>query len=243
MILLIFIFVWFYPVLKRHRQMEAYADKKTKLKALLFGLVPATVVLFSCQFALGWLFKLAGISDKGILICFLRGYIMYALIEELTKFGFAYLVIKKFEKLKKIDIMLIFGLVGMGYEITETLFVGNLFSGIGRGLFVAHIMYQLIMGHFFYESIHAKENGDDAGTKKNKILSLAIPMLLHGTNDLFCELAQLASEGLTVMGETDTPKAIMIFTCAVMIMVTNVFGLVWGLKLAKKDPEVEVCIN
>ena len=117
MILLIFIFVWFYPVLKRHRQMEGYADKKAKLKALLFGLVPATVVLFSCQFVLGWLIKLAGISDKGILICFLRGYIMYALIEELTKFGFAYLVLKKFEKLKKIDIMLIFGLVGMGYSM------------------------------------------------------------------------------------------------------------------------------
>ncbi len=241
-ILLIFIFLWCNPVLKRHREMSGYIDRKTELKALLFGLFPATVVLLLCQFALGWLFKLARIDNNGILICFMRAFIMYGIVEEAVKYGFACLVVRRFERLKKIDIMLIFGFVGMGYEIAETLMIGNLIAGIGRGIFVAHIMYQFIMGHFFYESIHAKDMGDEAMSGKNMILSLAIPMLIHGINDLFCEISGIYIDKVSKSGWADAPKSLAAFilVCIAMIIFTNVFCLIWGLKLTQKDPDVEI---
>ena len=243
--LLIFIFVWLYPVLKRHKELGGYVDRKTEFTALLLGMIPATVVLLLCQFALGWIFKLVGISDKEILMCFLKSFVMYGIIEEVTKYGFSRLVIRKFERLKKIDIMLIFGFVGMGYEIAETMMNGNLIAGIGRGIFVAHIMYQFVMAHFFYESIRAKNAGDDAGAKKNMFFSLAIPALIHGINDLFCELAPIFMEKIAGIDAADltVPQAMPLFSCFGIIIMTNVFCLVWGLKLAKKDPDTEVALK
>ena len=209
------------------------------------GLILATIVLLLCQIALGWVFMLAGINDNRILMCFLHAFIMYGLIEEATKFGCARLALRKHEALKKIDIMLVFGFVGMGYEIAETMIMGNLIAGIGRGVFVAHIMYQFIMGHFFYESVHAKSMGDKAGATKNMILSLAVPTLIHGINDLFCELLPIFSENVTNIGQDDVPVSLVMpfLICFVMIIVTNVVGLFFGLKLAKKDPDVEVKWN
>ncbi len=246
--LLIFIFIWCYPVLKRQKKLGGYVDKKTEGKALLFGLIPTTAVLLLCQFALGWIFKLTGLNNYKVFICFLNAFLMYGMIEEATKYGFARLVLRKFERLKKIDIMIIFGFVGMGYEIAETLLIGGLFAGIGRGIFVAHIMYQFIMGHFFYESIHAKNRGDDKGAKKNMIFSLAIPMLLHGINDLFCELISVFTDmgrntglpDVSAVSQILVSQGVSLIVCLAVLVFTNVFCLVWGLKLAKKDADVEV---
>ena len=241
-LLLIFIFIWYRPVLKRHKETGGYVDRKTECKALFFGLVPAAIVLLLCEIAMGWIFKLTGASDHEVLMCFLKAFIMYGVIEEATKYGFARLALRKLERAKKIDIMIVFGFVGMGYEIAESMLIANPFAGIARGIFVAHIMYQLIMGHFFFESIRAKNLGDDAGAKKNMLYSLAIPMLIHGINDLFCELTTVFQERIPAAGSPDISASqyLPILVCAAAIIFTNVFCLVWGLKLAKKDPDVEV---
>lgn len=243
-VLLLFIFVWCRPVLKRQKEVGGYIDKKTEGKALVLGLIPVSVVLLLCQIALGWIFKWLGMDNHEILMCFLKSFIMYGMIEEFTKYAFAHMVIKKFEKLKKIDIMLIFGFVGMGYEIMESIFVGDLFAMIARGVFVAHIMYQFVMGHFFYESIHAKNEGNDAGAKKNGIYALAIPILIHGFNDLFCELTPIFTDKLQGLNaeEITTAQAMPSLICVVAIILTNLFCLIWGLMLAKKDPGVETSL-
>ena len=240
--LLIFIFVWLNPVFKKHKELGGYVDSKTKIKSLILGLIPATVVLLLCEIALGWIFKLAGIDDKRVLMCFLKAFIMYAIIEEATKYGFSYLVLRKFDRLKKIDIMMIFGFVGMGYEIAETMLNNNLIAGIGRGIFVAHIMYQFIMGHFFYESIRAKNEGNDASAKRYMFFSFAIPAMIHGINDLFCELSEIFMEKISGIdpAKLSISLAMPSLVCFSVIIITNVFCLVWGLKLSKKDPDMEV---
>lgn len=101
-VLLLFIFVWCRPVLKRQKEVEGYIDKKTERKALILGLIPVTIVLLLCQIALGWIFKWLGIDNHEILKCFLKAFVLYGTIEEFTKYAFAHMVIKKFEKLKKI---------------------------------------------------------------------------------------------------------------------------------------------
>ena len=140
--------------------------------------------------------------------------------------------------------MLVFGFVGMGYEIAESMLIADPLAGIARGIFVAHIMYQFVMGHFFFESIHAKNLGNDADAKKNMFYSLAIPMLIHGINDLFCELAGVFQERIPNTGSPDISaiQYLPAIVCVVMIIITNIFCLVWGLKLTKKDPDVEAIL-
>ena len=176
----------------------------------------------------------------------LKAFVMYGVIEELTKYLFARRVLKKYETLKKIDIMVIFGFVGMGYEIAESLFVGNPLAGVVRGIFVAHIMYQFIMAHFFYESIRAQNQGDEARAKKNRIFCLAIPILIHGINDCVCELMSVIVEANPSIAESAMPSAnmpkvvtISIVICNVLLILINLSCLIWGLKLAKKDSETE----
>ena len=249
-LLLIFIFIWFRPVLKRQKEVGGYVDKKAKITALLLGLIPATIVLLLCEIGLGWVFKLSGISDHRMLNAVLKAFVMYGVIEELTKYLFARLGLKKFETLKKIDIMVIFGFVGMGYEIAESLFVGNPFAGVVRGIFVAHIMYQFIMGHFFYESIRAQNQGNEAFAKRNRIFCLAIPILIHGVNDCVCEVMSVIVEADPSIAESAMPSANMpqelalaIIGCNVALFLINLSCLIWGLKLAKTDPEVEVTLG
>jgi hypothetical protein len=250
-VLLIFIFIWFRPVLKRKKEAGGYVDRKTEVIALIFGLIPATLVLLLCQFALGWVFKLTGISDHRMLVGALKAFVMFGAIEELTKYAFARLALKKYETLKKIDIMVIFGLVGMGYEITESMMLGNVFAGIARGIFVAHIMYQFIMGHFFYESIRAKNQGNDAVARRNRIFCFAIPMLIHGFNDYVIDLISVIMgetenagvSGLASYAEMTNSQNIGIIVCVLVMILLNLFCLIWGLKLAKKDPEVEVTLK
>ncbi len=241
----IFIFVWFRPILKRQKESGGYVDKKQKITALVLGLIPASVALLACEILLAFVFKSIGVYKNEYLKAFLHAFIMYAFIEEAVKFLFSYLVIRRFERLKKIDIMIIFGFVGMGYEIAETFFNNNLFAGIMRGIFIAHIMYQFIMGHFFYESIHAKNNGDAVLSKKNMFFCFAVPMLIHGVNDFLVGLVSIFGVHLADIKDEQTLNlnAAIFFICFIMIAVINVFCLIWGLKLAKKDPEVEVVIK
>lgn len=135
--------------------------------------------------------------------------------------------------------MLIFGAVGLGYEFTEALMFGNPFAAIARGLTIAHVMYQFIMGHFFFESILAKGEGRDADAKKYRIYSMLVPVIIHGINDFFCQIAGMYS-GKTPAADMSTASVILVGISLVLIIATNVFGLVWGLKLAKRTPEAEV---
>lgn len=241
-ILLICIAFWCRPVLKQRKILGGFVDRSAGAKAFFFGLIPATVVLLLCQIALGWGFRLLGLKEESVLKAFLKAFVMYGLIEEATKYGFARLALRKFHRLKKIDIMIIFGLVGAGYEITESLFSGNPLVGLMRGVFIAHIMYQFIMGHFFYESLHSKNAGNAAKSKKYALFSLLIPMLIHGFNDLFCELVELIPGTSDKESVSNMPngQAVLTLSFFAIIIAINIFCLVWGLKLAKKDSVIEV---
>ena len=243
LVLLIAFLIWFRPVLKREKEHEGYADRKTRTIAFVYGLIPAAIVLLLCQFGLGALFKLAGIQEGTILLAALQAFIMYGVIEELTKYGFARLSFIKSKKLKKADIMVLFGLVGMGYEITETLITGNIIAGAIRGFFLAHVMYQFIMGHFYSESLYGGNNGDAAKAKRYLFLSFFVPIIIHGINDFLAELITFAGGMGDQTGETFGTGQIWMIVINVVLIILNGGCLIWGLKLTKKEPEKEITLQ
>ena len=101
--------------------------------------------------------------------------------------------------------MVIFGLVGMGYEITESMMLGNVFAGIARGIFVAHIMYQFIMGHYYVSDL--------------------ISVIMGETENA-------GVSGLTSYAEMTNSQNIGIIVCVPVMILLNLFCLIWGLKLA-----------
>lgn len=242
LVLLISFLIWFRPVLKREKELEGYADSKTKIIAVVYGLIPAGIVLFLCQIALGSLFKLIGIQEGTILLSALRAFIMYGVIEEMTKYGFARLSFRKYEKLKKVDVMVIFGLVGMGYEITETLIIGNIFAGIIRSVFLAHVMYQFIMGHYFFESLYAKNNGDVAKARTKLFLALFVPIIIHGINDFLAELISFTIKMEDYSSSTIGTATLGMILINVILIILNGGCLIWGLKLTKIDSEKEITL-
>ena len=243
-VILIAVLLWFRPILKRHKEVGGYADKKAIIKAFVYGLLPATIVLLLCQIALGWLLKFIGIDKYPILKVFVQAILMYGCIEELTKYLFARLSMKGYEKFKKIDVMVLFGLVGMGYEVMETMFASNVVAGIIRGIFIAHIVYQLIMGHYYFESVYAKNNGDIERSKKYATYALLIPILIHSLNDIFAGLLGEYSETVdfSSINNVSYSTLIIFFGLNILLIVLNGVCLFWGLKLAKKDPEKEITL-
>lgn len=219
-VFIFFVFVWFFPVVLKQRK-NGFASVKSILLTILTGLVPATLVLLALEVIFGWICRWTGIVNREILYGVLKALIMYALIEEGVKFFFADIAVKKQKDATKIDYIVLFGAIGLGYEIVESLMlgIGNVAAAVIRGAFVAHIMYQFIMGAHFFEYKKAKSTGNEQRAKKELLLALLLPFLLHGVNDLTVEVFKFV---------TGVSPAVF----NIILIALNTFGLVLGLVYA-----------
>lgn len=176
-----FIFVWYVPVWLRQEKSKRLSFL-TFLKSVLIGMFPVFIVALIFQILLGKARQALGlpyVADKAY-----NSYLEAALTEELFKFLAAYLIIRKHAPQQKSDYVLIFGAVGLGFEITETLMeLENILVGVVRGIFALHIIWQFWMGLYYWKYRQAKEAGNSKSARKNLICSLFVPFILHGTND------------------------------------------------------------
>ena len=189
----IFSLLWFFPPYKKQGRLGK-PKGWTYWKAFLLGLIPATILLLLCQFAITYLMKQFSVSSA--VYHAVDAFVCAALIEECVKFLFAVLVVKKADVTRKIDYALLFGAVGLGYQAAETfMMLDSVLSAILRGAFAYHLMWQMCMGLFFYEAVRAKEAGNQRRYKWKLLLSFAVPIILHGFNDFIIFMAQDAMAG------------------------------------------------
>ena len=235
LVLLVFAFIWYRPLVNRQQACGGYITKKEFRKAVFYGLIPGAILLLLIEVGVGYVIKFLGLNDGGLLNIFLDAFIMYALVEELVKYFCAAQVIKGKESLKRIDIMVVFASVGLGYEVIETLFMGNLIASISRGIFVAHMAYQLIMAYFYCESLKAKSLGDEKKAKNMKILTFVVPIVIHGINDFCCKL--IGFEGLGI------DETLLTIICVLGLFLLQLICLIVGLKFAKIEPDSELSLN
>ena len=234
-VLLIFAAIWFLPIYKKQQAVSGVVTKKDLTKAFLYGLFPVTIVILLCEVVFGWILKFAGITEGMLSYAILESFIMFGLIEELVKYFFVKLLLKKKTSLCRSDIMVVFATVGLGYEVIEGFFFGNPIGSIIRGIFVAHMMYQLVMAHFYCESLKAKEAGDEKKAKRLAVYSIIVPFIVHGFNDLFCELTNF--EGLNI------DESIRTIGCTLIIVLMQLFMAIIGFKLARKNPEQNLILS
>lgn len=184
----IFVFVWYFPVWYNQRKTNML-PKRTILKSVLVGMIPCAISILLIQIGLG--FVVRSIKLQGLWLDAEEAYITAALVEECVKFFGAYLIIKKLKPSRKVDYVLIFGGVGLGYEIFETLLqLDSVLAGMIRGVFALHVIWQLWMGMFYWEYVQAKKSGNTAAKTKNFLLAFGVPIFLHGTNDFLLFVAE-----------------------------------------------------
>ena len=187
-VFLIFVFVWYFPVWHRQGKEESL-PRFTIAKSVFMGLIPGFLLIILLQIGLGYLFRALPLSDTAFTAC--DCYIGAAVVEEFVKFLMAYVVIRKVQPERKVDYVLIFGAVGLGYEVTETLLLlDSVIAGIGRGIFALHIIWQFFMGTYFYKYREAKQNGNETQARRSLLLAFGVPVFIHGTNDFLAFMAE-----------------------------------------------------
>lgn len=206
---------------------------KVYIKAILLGLIPAAITLLALQILVGFPMRAMHLTE--VTHALVDSIVSAAIIEEGVKFFFAWLVVRKLKDLRKIDYALIFGAVGLGYEIIESIaLIDSVVGGILRGVFASHIFWQYWMGLYFFEYLKAKDEGDSRRKKKNLLIIFLVPILLHAFNDFTAFALDFNGSdtqlGLAVLGLILSMILIIIFTIITYRMV---------LREAKKSREVE----
>ena len=230
-VVLIFAAIWYLPLVKKQQRLSGMVTKKDLRKAFLLGLIPATIVILIAEIALGWILKFAGLSDGTLLYNILMSFFVYGAIEEIVKYECARICLKSKAGLKRIDIMVLFAAVGIGYEVTESIFFGNVIASVLRGVFVAHMMYQLVMAHFYCESLKAKAAGNKKKAGNRMALAFLIPILVHGLNDFGCHM--MSYQGSSMDSDMQT------LICLAGVFVLQLVLAIVGIRLANKEPEYD----
>lgn len=187
-IFLIFVFVWYFPVYCGQGKTERLSHRTVPI-AILTGMIPVFAVVLLIQIGLGRFYKL--ISVSGMLYTALDAFVSAALVEEFVKFVAGYLIVRKTKPQRGVDYVLIFGAVGLGYEVTETLLqLDSVIAGIVRGVFALHIIWQFWMGLYYWKFRDAKRLSDSKSAVKNITLAFVVPIVLHGMNDFLLFVIQ-----------------------------------------------------
>lgn len=248
----VFIFVWYVPVWLRQEKSKRLSFR-TFLKSVLIGMFPVFFVALIFQILLGkarQAFALPYIAEKAF-----NSFLEAALTEELFKFLTAYWIIRKLDPQQKSDYVLIFGAVGLGFEITETLLeLESVLAGVVRGMFAMHIIWQFWMGLYYWEYRKSKEAGNSKSARKNLLISLVVPFVLHGTNDFLSfvglDQVQFIDEALpegiaaaeTLPTRLQNPEN-WLAALAVFIFIHLIFQIVTYVKALKASNETRQAIK
>ena len=155
-------------------------------KLFLSGILTGIIVIIISIFGLILFPTLTNLEKiNNIIILLFYTYIFIALIEEFFKFLMIYQVSynnKEFNQAYDIILYSIF--VGLGFACFENIIYiienPSVEIAILRGITAvpAHVCFQTLMGYYLYLSKTKEKN-------KNILLSLVIPIFLHGTYDFF----------------------------------------------------------
>lgn len=184
------------------------------------------VLCFSAiLYVLQIILSLIGISK--LIIEIYNNFIVLALAEEIAKYWTLKELLKKNPySYTRLDITSLMMIVGLGFEITESVvyaFGANAGMMLIRGLTAMHCGYGFIMGYFVGK-------GMKTGQKRYTILGILIPFVLHGLYDTCLS---------DVLGEISEKFAYVSLTLAVVSLILLVVAIIYIHKGGKKAESAE----
>lgn len=213
---------WYMPVYKKAAGPDR-VDKKTLRNTFFVGLVPTFIVAFFIQMGIAFIYNHVGLEEGSAVRVIITAFVSYALVEESAKMFFGSIMVKRLKEVNAKNYILVFGMIGIGFEIFESMMLVGMAGIIGailRGVLALHVICQIWMGGYCYRAYKCKENADRAGYRKNMILALLIPVLVHGFHDS-CSAAGILTEG---MGSTGTVVTVIVYGLAAVFDLLLAFG-------------------
>ena len=164
-------------------------SSKLLFKLLMGGLgAIALTLLFSLIFMI--LFPFFSESDNlNLFSLLIYCFIEVALIEEFSKWFFLKKITWNNSEFNHIyDAIVYASFVSLGFATIENIMYvlqAGIFVGLGRAILSvpAHLFFGIFMGYFYGLSKQAEYNGNAKLSKKNMLLSILVPTILHGIFD------------------------------------------------------------
>lgn len=216
---------WYLPCVKAQGDNRVLTAKDYWVIALKYGFLFTCLLIMLTEII--WDRLIAFTPLTGLAKDIAANFTRAALLEELFKFLGFKLAKRKYQLSRKIDYMLVAGLVGMTYGIFEKVALVSIPAVIVGSICPMHIMWQLNQGGHYFEYEKAKAAKDEAALHKEWRLAILLPFLFHGLWDsgLDIVLYLISAEGL--------PKAVQVIA-AVFGLAMVVFGIIYAVKTVKK---------
>ena len=226
---LIISLLWYMPGIKLQGENAVIKKKDYWWCALVAGLLTSCVLIVVTELVWDAVVKRTGLS--GLPLEIVGSFLRAALLEETFKFVGCIMSIDRVRPKRKIDFVMLFGLIGLTYNIFEKLFLGGAAAIVGS-LIPMHLMWQFNQGGHFYEHKKAVLVGDKGRAGKEKFAFLFIPFFIHGCWDA------LISVGVYLMG--DKFPGVVQALGFVMIIGIIVYGIVYSVKTFRNVKKLAV---
>lgn len=165
-------------------------------KLFIYGLL-ATILVIIISIILEYIFSFLSNNTEQLntIELMIKVFIEIALIEEFSKWIVIYKIAYNHEEFNEFYDMIVYAaFVSLGFACIENILY-VLSSGIGTGILRAllsvpgHACYGVFMGYYLGLAKISKNNQRKDLTKKNLLLSITIPTMLHGIYD-YCLISK-----------------------------------------------------
>ena len=215
--------LWYLPCVKALGENRVLTWKDYWVIALVYGFLYCCLLTMVTEITWDAVVKRTSLSGLAKDIC--SNFLRAALLEEFFKFTGFLLAKKKYALNRKIEYMLVAGLVGMTYGIIEKTVLGNIGAVIVATICPMHIMWQLNQGGHWYEYEKAKAANDKATAKKEWCLAILLPFFFHGTWDTALDL---------VLYGVNMDGSVWQYVAAAGGLILVVFGVLYAVKTVQK---------
>lgn len=215
--------LWYLPCVKALGENRVLTWKDYLKIALIYGFLYCCLLIMVTELTWDAVVKRTALSGLAKDIC--SNFLRAALLEEFFKFTGFLLAKKKYALNRKIEFMLVAGLIGMTYGIIEKTVLGNIGGVIIATICPMHIMWQLNQGGHWYEYEKAKAANDKATAKKEWCLAILLPFFFHG---LWDSALDLVLYGVSLDG------SVWQYVAAAGGALLVVFGVLYAVKTVQK---------
>ena len=214
---------WYLPGIRAQGKNRVLTKKDYWKAAVVYGFCYTSLLIIVTEILWDGIAGRVGLSGlKGdILSSFLRA----ALLEEFFKFT-GFLLAKRSLKLwRKIDYIMIAGLIGLVYSVVEKAVSGNPAAVIVGLAIPMHITWQFNQGGHWFEYEQAKARNDRPKMRREMLMATALPFVFHGCWDSGLDLISWLMEKEAVIAQ--------VFS-AVLMVAMLIFGILYTIRTIKK---------
>lgn len=216
--------LWYLPGIKAQGENRVLQTKDYLIIALKYGFLFTSLLIMVTEIVWDAIVKRTPLS--GLALSLFANFFRAALLEEFFKFRGFFLAKQKYALSRKIDYIMVAGLMGLVYGLFEKVVLGNVAAVIVGLLCPMHIMWQFNQGGHYFEYEKAKAAGDELTAKKEWRMAILVPFFFHGLWD----------SGLDISLHLIEMEGQRLWNIAGMVLAVGmvVFGLIYSIKTVRK---------